>query len=112
MQGRGPRQSSAVADDRRDALLSQVAFRYYEGHETQEEIAQAIGRSIATVSRLLTRAEDAGVVEMDVTQPHPLVPALQAALVNRFDSRDDNSFAMRVLAALRNEFGGHAVRPA
>lgn len=84
MQGRGPRQSSAVADDRRDALLSQVAFRYYEGHETQEEIAQAIGRSIATVSRLLTRAEDAGVVEMDVTQPHPLVPALQAALVNRF----------------------------
>jgi 6-phosphogluconate dehydrogenase len=37
---------------------------------------------------------------------------LAAALFNRFDSRDDNSFAMRVLAALRNEFGGHAVRPA
>jgi deoxyribonucleoside regulator len=64
--------------------MSQVAERYYQYHETQEEIAQAIGRSVATVSRLLTRAEDAGVVEMDVAQPYPLVPALQAALVKRF----------------------------
>ncbi len=31
------------------------------------------------------------------------------ALFNRFQSRDDNSFANRVLAALRREFGGHAV---
>ncbi len=28
-----------TADDRRDALLSQVAARYYRDHETQEEIA-------------------------------------------------------------------------
>ena len=42
------------------------------------------------------------------------VPAhvLATALFDRFDSRDDNSFAMRVLAALRNEFGGHAIREA
>ena len=86
-QGRKARVSSATADDRRDALLSQVAVRYYRNHETQEEIAQAIGRSVATVSRLLTRAEDAGVVEMDVAQPHTLVPALQAALVKRFGIR-------------------------
>jgi 6-phosphogluconate dehydrogenase len=31
------------------------------------------------------------------------------AVFNRFSSRDDNAFAMRVLAALRREFGGHAV---
>jgi len=30
----------------------------------------------------------------------------------RFFSRQDNSFAMRMLAALRNEFGGHAVKTA
>jgi 6-phosphogluconate dehydrogenase len=30
----------------------------------------------------------------------------------RFFSRQDNSFAMRMLAALRNEFGGHAVKKA
>lgn len=85
--GRKTRQSSASADDRRDALLTQVAVRYYQDHETQDEIAQAIGRSVATVSRLLTKAEEAGVVEMEVAQPHALVPALQAALVKQFGLR-------------------------
>jgi len=39
------------------------------------------------------------------------VPATVIAfsLFSRFYSRDDNSFSWRVLAALRNEFGGHAV---
>jgi 6-phosphogluconate dehydrogenase len=37
-------------------------------------------------------------------------PAIAAALFSRFTSRDDNSFAMRLIAALRNEFGGHEVR--
>ena len=37
-------------------------------------------------------------------------PAISSALFARFASRDDNSFAMRVIAALRNEFGGHAVK--
>jgi 6-phosphogluconate dehydrogenase len=40
------------------------------------------------------------------------VPAIAAALFARFTSRQESSFAMRVLAALRNEFGGHAVRKA
>jgi 6-phosphogluconate dehydrogenase len=40
------------------------------------------------------------------------VPATVIAfsLFARFYSRDPNSFSWRVLAALRNEFGGHAVR--
>ncbi len=40
------------------------------------------------------------------------VPAsvITQSLYARFASRDENSFGMRVLAALRNEFGGHAVR--
>ncbi|MCE9635201.1 MAG: decarboxylating 6-phosphogluconate dehydrogenase [Planctomycetes bacterium] len=39
------------------------------------------------------------------------VPAtvLAAALFARFQSRQDDSFAMKLLAALRREFGGHAV---
>ena len=37
-------------------------------------------------------------------------PAITAALFARFRSRRDNSFADRLLAALRNQFGGHAVR--
>jgi 6-phosphogluconate dehydrogenase len=38
------------------------------------------------------------------------VPAISASLYARFTSRQDNSFAMRFIAALRNEFGGHAVK--
>ena len=37
-------------------------------------------------------------------------PAIAASLFARFASRQDNSFAMRMIAALRNEFGGHAVK--
>jgi 6-phosphogluconate dehydrogenase len=38
------------------------------------------------------------------------VPVITAALFARFASRQDESFAAKVNAALRNEFGGHAVR--
>ncbi|TRZ71118.1 MAG: decarboxylating 6-phosphogluconate dehydrogenase [Bacteroidetes bacterium] len=40
------------------------------------------------------------------------VPAhvITAALFNRFQSRQEESFAMKMLAALRNQFGGHAVK--
>jgi 6-phosphogluconate dehydrogenase len=37
-------------------------------------------------------------------------PAITAALFARFRSRRENSFADRLLAALRRAFGGHAVR--
>jgi 6-phosphogluconate dehydrogenase len=37
-------------------------------------------------------------------------PVLAAALFTRFRSREDNPFAERLLAALRQQFGGHAVR--
>jgi 6-phosphogluconate dehydrogenase len=37
------------------------------------------------------------------------MPVLAAALFARFSSRQDDSPAMRAVAALRNQFGGHAV---
>jgi len=40
------------------------------------------------------------------------VPVITAALFARFASRQDQSFAAKVNAALRNQFGGHAVRTA
>ena len=39
-------------------------------------------------------------------------PVITAALFARFASRQDESFAAKVNAALRNQFGGHAVRQA
>jgi 6-phosphogluconate dehydrogenase len=38
------------------------------------------------------------------------VPALTAALFARFVSRQDESPAMKLVAAMRNQFGGHAVQ--
>lgn len=39
-------------------------------------------------------------------------PVIAASLFQRFRSRQEDSFADKVLAALRREFGGHAVKPA
>ncbi|HST64128.1 MAG TPA: NAD(P)-binding domain-containing protein [Mycobacteriales bacterium] len=38
------------------------------------------------------------------------MPVIAAALFARFQSRQDDSPAMKVVAALRNQFGGHATR--
>ena len=39
-------------------------------------------------------------------------PTMAMSLFARFSSRKENAFGLRVLAALRNEFGGHAVKKA
>ena len=39
-------------------------------------------------------------------------PVITASLFARFYSRGNGDFTHRVLAALRNQFGGHAVRKA
>lgn len=38
-------------------------------------------------------------------------PAITAALFARFASREDNSPAMKMVSALRHQFGGHATKP-
>jgi 6-phosphogluconate dehydrogenase len=37
-------------------------------------------------------------------------PVITLSLLMRFRSRQDDSFSAKVIAALRNEFGGHAVQ--
>ncbi|MGV7688512.1 6-phosphogluconate dehydrogenase, partial [Mycobacterium kansasii] len=39
-------------------------------------------------------------------------PVIAAALFARFQSRQDDSDTMKAVSALRNQFGGHAVRRA
>jgi 6-phosphogluconate dehydrogenase len=48
-------------------------------------------------------------VEEGIDLAVPL-PVITLALQMRFRSRQDDSFASRLLAALRNQFGGHTVR--
>jgi 6-phosphogluconate dehydrogenase len=48
----------------------------------------------------------------DASAPDVSTPVITASLYARFTSRGNGDFANRVLAALRNQFGGHAVRKA
>jgi 6-phosphogluconate dehydrogenase len=48
-------------------------------------------------------------VEQGIAHGVPM-PAITSALFMRFRSRQDDTFSGKVLAALRNEFGGHAVK--
>ncbi|MGW7278841.1 phosphogluconate dehydrogenase (NAD(+)-dependent, decarboxylating) [Streptomyces sp. NPDC054844] len=60
-------------------------------------------------------AEDSGegrwTVEAAIDNAVPL-PAITASLFARFASRQDDSPQMKMIAALRNQFGGHAVEAA
>jgi 6-phosphogluconate dehydrogenase len=60
-------------------------------------------------------AEDSGegrwTVEAAIDNAVPM-PAITASLFARFSSRQDDSPQMKMIAALRNEFGGHAVTAA
>nr|HQU29032.1 6-phosphogluconate dehydrogenase [Nitrospirales bacterium] len=47
---------------------------------------------------------------MDAIEKDVPVPTLTTALFTRFRSRQEESFAEKMLAALRNAFGGHAIR--
>jgi len=66
------------------------------------------------LSRIRGYAEDSGegrwTVEAAMDNAVP-VPAIAASLFARFVSRQDDSPAMKAVAAMRNQFGGHAVHP-
>ena len=70
-------------------------------------------RADPTLAGVTPWVEDSGegrwTVEDAVAKAVP-APTITAALYARFRSRRENSFADRLLAALRRAFGGHAVR--
>jgi 6-phosphogluconate dehydrogenase len=57
-------------------------------------------------------AEDSGegrwTIEAAIDHAVPM-PVITASLFARFSSRQDDSPAMKVVASLRNQFGGHAI---
>jgi 6-phosphogluconate dehydrogenase len=66
------------------------------------------------LEKLRGYAQDSGegrwTVQAAMDHAVPL-PAITASLFARFASRQDDSPAMKMVAALRNQFGGHAVSP-
>lgn len=88
MEQRGrSRQTGRMSAEARQAVLAEVATLYWIDKLTQEQIARQIGRSVPTVSRLLTEAEAAGIVEVRIRYPAAVEPGLQAELVDRFGLR-------------------------
>jgi len=67
------------------------------------------------LSQIRGYVEDSGegrwTVEEAIANSVPM-PAITAALFARFTSRQEDSPAMKAVAALRNQFGGHAVKKA
>ena len=78
------------------------------------ELAERALAADGELSGLAAYVEDSGEGRWTVAQAISSgipVPTIAAALFARFSSRQDSSYALRLLAALRREFGGHAVRP-
>jgi 6-phosphogluconate dehydrogenase len=77
------------------------------------ELAQAAFERDASLAHIRGFVEDSGegrwTLQEAIDHAVP-APALAMSLFMRFRSRQDDSFSDKVIAALRNEFGGHPVK--
>jgi 6-phosphogluconate dehydrogenase len=96
--------------------LAAVAALWNHGSVVRSWLLELGVRALAEdgdLSSLQPYVEDSGegrwTVQEAIDRAIPL-PVITASLFTRFRSRQDNSFAERMLAALRNQFGGHAVK--
>ena len=97
--------------------LGAVAALWMHGSVVRSWLLELAARALAEdpdlvdARRATSRipAKGAGRCTKAIDRGVPL-PVLTAALFTRFRSREDNPFAERLLAALRNQFGGHAVK--
>lgn len=96
--------------------IAQIAEIWRSGSVVRSWLLDLIARSLAENPRLdgvKPYVEDSGegrwalaeAVELDVA-----TPVIALALLQRLRSRDERCFADRLLAVLRQQFGGHAVR--
>jgi DNA-binding transcriptional regulator LsrR (DeoR family) len=76
---------------------------YYRQGRSQKDIARLLGVSAATVSRLLKRAYDDGLVRVELNLPR--TPALETALVQRYGLRDAVVVPAGGRADVREELG-------
>ncbi len=99
-----------------DLDLHQIAALWNHGSVVRSwllELAESAFDKDPDLSKISGHVDDSGegrwTVFEAINQNVP-APEIAASLFARFASRQDDSFAMRMIAALRNEFGGHAVK--
>jgi len=98
--------------------LGAVASLWNHGSVVRSWLLELSARALTDdpqLAHLRGYVEDSGegrwTLQEGIDRSVPL-PVLAAALFTRFRSRQENTFAERMLAALRNQFGGHAVKKA
>lgn len=101
-------------------MIARVARMYYEWDLRQSEIANQLGLSQATVSRLLNRSIKEGIIRISVNLPNGVYTELEENLVKKFglrdaivvDSLDDNEkLIQRDLGAATAYYLESAIRP-
>lgn len=65
-------------------FMTRVAQRYYVDRQRQSAIAKDLSMSQATVSRMLKRAHDEGIVRISLTAPKGTYPDLEAGLRDQY----------------------------
>jgi len=96
--------------------LSRIADLWLQGSVVRSwllELAASALKEDPRLERLKGYVQDSGEgrwMVADAIDKDVPVPTLTAALFTRFRSRQTESFAEKMLAALRNAFGGHAVK--
>jgi 6-phosphogluconate dehydrogenase len=96
--------------------LHQVAAVWNHGSVVRSwlnELAERAFAGDADLSSIKGYVEDSGEGRWTVQEALDLnvpAPVITLSLLARFRSRQDESFGAKVIAALRHEFGGHAVR--
>jgi 6-phosphogluconate dehydrogenase len=96
--------------------LAQVASLWQHGSVVRSWLLELLERAFEEdpdLEQIRGYVEDSGegrwTVHEAIEAAVP-VPAIALALFARFSSRQDESFAAKVNAALRKQFGGHAVK--
>jgi 6-phosphogluconate dehydrogenase len=100
-----------------DLDLAQISALWQNGAVVRSWLLGLLGTALEQEGNALERigdhVDDSGTgrwaVEYALAQGIP-VPAISASLYERFDSRLDRRFAHQVIAALREQFGGHAIK--
>jgi 6-phosphogluconate dehydrogenase len=101
-----------------DLDLGAIAELWRHGSVVRSWLLDLLTRALAEdpdLESIRGYVEDSGegrwTVEEAIEHAVPL-PVITAALYARFASREDESFAAKINAALRNQFGGHQVKRA
>jgi DNA-binding transcriptional regulator LsrR (DeoR family) len=69
-------------------MIARVARMYYEWDMRQSEIAQRLDLSQATVSRLLNRSKEDGIIRISINLPSGVYTELEEVLVKKYSLRD------------------------